>query len=1341
MNQARIKRTLKIHRRTHDPSPSWQWRRWIAGIIGSILVIASLYVISFQVLSTLVNGNDKYQQSIKDYLIQQSQGSTSIEGVRLGWKSIFPTVYLDEISWSNGLVSYATAALGSVNFNPLAYFYGGSVLSVNLRQGDFVISNSQFTKNFGGNIRLENMNLDLRIEDFKLAVKDNNALFVSLDKQIIRLRQGKIKSQARGNIGYGTNQVVEFSLSIKSGYRDDALYIELNNMVLDYGWQRIIAGFELPNDIQNFSESVNAIMGSGQLWVDLQNLSSLSIKTKFDLKHFSLGTDTSTTKQINLDNTNFVGSFSLNDDEQGMTWELMIKDFDFDLQASDSRSRRLSFGDIQINREADFTEIISAQIKAEDASYLAVNVLSEQNIINNISAYDANGKLQDIYIRINDTQNSKSHPVKSKFIMDAKLDDVTTQPVDQIPSFISTSGELAIRDTKGWFLLDDEDMDLFLPYFYPEPFHFGDARAIFMWEWIEPGELLLVGSSDDIRDGDLWGAMEFALHSIPDQHGYIDLEVGMQNADIQQSRSFIPWRRLRPGTGEWLNRSLAGGQVLSAALSMRGDVKDFGSPQALFELAMSVADGELLYQNREEPIKAPIFDIFVDADEVKVILPQGGNIGDFARIDKGYGWVDIDTGHFSLGGEGDIYLKFLPSVLSNYLLDGETLGWNTSGVAKGDWEFQYNLINNEFEGADFNLATSDGQLILPGGGEDYKMSDISGEIHFSRKGYSGDWTAYFDNNKLEANFIDNSKGNGLQVSGILSVPDSLSQIISINGSSLFNFEAYTKERGNILFSDYEITSDLSGMTLDLPYPLNKPAGTIKPLVFIGEKKDEGTFNSLAMGTDLRISWRTEIGSLTGIAVNIPHNTNQPLSRQNNVAKGIVLQLSNSETIDLNQWQQALNKSAFISSDSSQVAGSANVIKLTNTIHSRIWDYSQRFPYWDININSVSLGDNKYRNIKVEHTPIINPWIEFYFATEYGHNANGRFKMSQTDPNIFVDLYSLSIKSDKGDHESTNSTSSEEDERRFFDYIPKSINPPTSFAQLPSMDIEIQSIFYDDKFIGNFKVTLNPKDYEMKIVLKDSRLMGVKFGGEIMWSLISDTRSKLSFVLDGFGNIPRGYINGLSAESLRVHIDWQWEGINALFAEWEGPNKPSGSLNINSGRGKIVSDRVNILTNIISFLNIDNLGTRLAGDLSDLSADEISYRNAALNMDISGFEYMVRDRAIIVLSFMTIEAEGSYNLKDDDLDMLVTVTSPTTKVLPLTALLLGASALTPLLLSIDIAGGEFINRFSSATYQIEGTFDNPKSSLAKIGDVSGRNLAPDELLNQADVKSRLDGLRF
>ena len=1333
---------------------------WSAGIT---LVLLSLFVIIFQLFALIINDNPHYKQRIMSFLQEQTNLVIDADDISLGWGggalASLPTLTLHHVKWRSpdDTVSIESSR-ASVGINLLAYLYKGTPVNVNLQQGDLIISQDILGGESDSDV--PNIRVGLTLNNFRLRIKENDALVVNIAQQKMELANEKLRSIGQGEMKFGDKDIMNFRFAFNLGGEEEqsGLYLAIKDITLDEGWQKMLAKMNLPQDIyadvNAFASRLEKLLGQGKLWVNFNEQGEIIFKTDIVLPTIVANMN----RTIAMDDVKFISMFTYNYDDPAHPWEWRLGVFEAMLsngggdegRRSDSSAtgKYVSFHDLVVAGQRGGWRIMTPSANFGDISNFALHTVSNQNIVDSIAAYGTTGIMYDFNLEV----MGKTNETAASFMLDGRVEDISITAVSPIPGATNISGNLALRNSVGWFELDDYNSKLLIPEIYPEPFVFGYAKGLFMWEWIEPGELIISGAVHDIRDGDMRASMEIDLHSIPLQNGYIDLVVGAQQANIQQTRTFIPWRTINPGTAAWLDRSLQGGLVNEVALSMRADVKDMAHPQTTFELAVAVQDGVLQYSEDDLPIRAKQFDVFMDTENLVVQLPRGAEVGKIANMTNGYGVVALSSGDFTLGGDGIIDLGELPYLLASYLLDEEqqSFEWNSGGISQGNWEVKYNLRNGDFQGISFDVDILDTRLGLPDSA--YEINDINGKVSFSNaNGYGGGFTGMLGDNSLNANFLTRGKQNLLQMEGTFVAEDYLPEEIGkyISGESDFVLNLYAEAKGDLNFSEYLIETDLHNLELQLPYPLSKSRADKLPTKFFGKIDSQESLNYLQLSDRAKINWKSYEGNLEGLLLQVPaqrgnlqYNSKRipdlgAYFDRTPITSGLIIEVESSPSnptgtsyiTNITAWVDVATAIGVLEASTpadkaSTPADKLSTVATLNKLFDDLLTYRDRFPYWNIKLINVEWQNTQYDEIKVNYDSDTYPWIEFTLPI-----MNGRLFAEAHSHQLTIKIDNLYLP--KKD---------EDEEEGVLDGLPQEIKAPVSFAGIPIINLTLSNIFYDGIWLGNINLFADAISNDKLVIEVDkSVVMGLTTDVNFAWSLQSPVSSAINIAVASEGDLPAGFISTIVADDVDLLLRWNWEGLNKEFDNWY--ETATGSLRINTGKGSLASNRVNLLTNLFSLLNIDNLGSRVTGDFSDISNSKLTFRRIRSDMNLLGGNFTIEDEVTADFSFLNVRATGSYGLRKGQLHHRVTVSSPTSKILPIVALLLGASSLTPLLLSVDIAGGDFINRFSSAVYNVNGTLNNPQSSLVQISDVSGKKLEPEDLANQVDVQSRLRNLNF
>lgn len=1318
--------------------------RILLWLLGVFTVILSSLIVIFQLLSIVINHNPNYQQKIISSLQERTESIIKVEDAFWGWNERnFPSIKLRNVNWSSkGETLLLKAKDASVTFNPFAYFYKkGSLFQFTFNQGDLLLS-QKFLETLDegrNNIRVGSaqLNWGVSFNKFRVLLKEDKRLVLDVENNHIKIREGELQSFLNADIKLASEPIMSFrsSLNFADNIEDSYLYFDIESIIVDDDQLQMFFIDNLPQDrfeyAHNLLGAVQRMQGNGSLWVSFEQDGRITLKNDIQMSHLTFDIH----QNINIKDISFVSQFVYNYRLSQSNWQWNLAKLDAILYNTNKNYnadllRHVYFKDILVSNNDRELSIISPSADFGDISYFAIQILPNQDSVQHIIDHAVTGLIKDLSIRVAKNSDTQEH----SFILDGRVEDISLKSVPPLPGVTNVSGNIALRDNIGWMELDDYNSELFIPKVYDTPFIFGYTKGLFIWEWIEAGELFIAGTAYDIKEGNLSASMELELHSIPLHHGYIDLLVSVKQANLQQVKRFIPWPFLNQGTSAWLDDSLIGGEDIKAVLSMRADVKDMGSSQTIFELGVSVDNPILQYRKEREPIISQKADVFMDQDRLTVLLPEGGQIGNIANIKSGYGVVDLASTNFTLGGDGIINIQELPALLEDYLLGDKVnfFHWEADGIAEGMWEFNYGLRESNFQGMTLDLKLKDGRLTALDYGHEIK--DINGNISFSKfAGYGGDWSALMGSNLLIGKFATQGKDNFLQIQSSFVANEILPHKINkyISGSCDFVLFLYLKEKGAVEFSEYLIESNLLGLELSLHYPLIKKPKHKAPTKIFGQINSQESAHYIEIDNKLHGGIRFNQGIWNGLKLEVPAKfrpqiglNRKPKFTKQNIANGIFIAAGDSsKTLNITAWENIAFDNGLIGL--SNAYAKDNLItkaQRANNLFDGLLFYIKHAPYWDIALIGVEWNNKKYDEIRVNYNKDTYPWIKYSLP-----NSSGKI-LALAKPrqlNIITDsiYFNGNIAPTKG----------------VLNILPKELEPFFQHVRVPNITLQVEKVYYDNTLLGNLNIAVNTDSSKLKLKVYNSTIIGLDAKANFNWLLNPSSHSKLALDFWLKGDLTDGVISTLDADDILISLNWSWEGNNNNFSKWYDTAR--GNLVINTGKGNLVSDRVNILTNLLSILNVSNLADTVRGNPNSISSSRLVFKRIKLNMYFEPGLLTIDDEVNVDLTFLNLRATGSYILKDRQLNHRVVATSPSSKVLPVAALLLGASSVAPLLLAVDIAGGEFVNSFSSAVYNINGTLSQPQISLILVGDVSGKVLQPDDLTDRINIQESLKKFSF
>ena len=1328
---------------------------WALGITLSVLLLLAA---SINLGAYLIKNDPQVKAKVLSYISEYRLPGIDLSFAEFDivWRRLTPEILLQDVELAlppAGLTAHADSV--SIRINQLAAFYGGELVKVRVHRGQAEALLPDFTdwlkrQRAAPQKRMDlarHLNFGLVLDDFELTTNRINSPYFMIEKLLVNAAEGgeRLKFKANGKLHRAAEEISDVKLMFSRGYIDDNLYVKFDNFGSPEALAETLADLDADEQAQKVLDGVETIEGAAEIWLDYSQSEKLAMTARLELERLVL--DFPQTQRLDINNFKLISGV---DWRSKGAWDLDITEVSFAFAGARQHRRGISFADVRLSRNLFGLSVISPQQDLDTVNHFFINAIRQENTVADLRTFDLRGELNNLEFNLKLAEDLPDQP---KFTMDAELVDVSANPVRRVPGALEASGRLSIQGKTGTFVLDDDNSQLFLPTLYKDPFGWDYAKGVFMWESLAPGELVLVGISRDIRKAQMQGAMDLSVHTSKGEHTYIDLLVGLGRGDLDDLKEFIPWRGLNPATSNWLDRALDGGKNVRAGVSLKADVKNFDNPASTLEVLVEGEDAAVEYREGREPILAPQFDVYLDMDEVRVVLPDGGKIGKIATVERGYANIGIDSADLTVGGQGDVFLSQLPAVVADYLVDDEDRQENfisADGIGEGDWNFLYNLRNKELLQVAFDLTSADAELGLTALPSE-RVTNISGAISYSTAGYQGQWQGNYKGYAVSGEFVEDLASpntSAMKIAGTFPVPANLDDSMAgrISGATPFELTAYTLDKQGLMFRRFLLSSELRGIGIDLPAPLSKEVPAAKPFTLEAEILPHQETYALLWGRELSADLYFDQDTLTGVHLGLSPRErllSQRRSGRNTLAgrggKGLEIKLLPRRKFDTAAWQ------TFLLADSAEAATQAAAAKTgvwaenLTKLRAGILEYSERFPRWDITAKNLVLGGTEYTNIDLQHrrSSATRPKLDFSFTAAEGHSADGSLLVPANANRLDLDIELLRFAMRDTPGEDPGQDAAER--KKLLERLPTKISPPSSFKRLPEMNIEIRNFYYQNNLVGNINAALITQDKTLQLKLSDSKIFGMDGRGDFVWKLNSPVSSSLDITARVTGNMQSDTLKNVQVQGMFFDFDWQWTGRNDRFNDWH--DTATGHLILRSDSGRIVSSRANVLTGFVSFLNIDNLAARFRGDFSDVSSSEFLYKDANLRMDLEQGDYLIREGTEVTVSLIEITADGRYDLAEDNLHLTSVVESSTTNILPLTALLLGASSLAPLLLTLDISGGDFLNSFSSAVYLVNGSLADPQASLVSVSDLAGKQLEPDDLVNRFDIKSRLDGFKF
>jgi uncharacterized protein (TIGR02099 family) len=327
----------------------------------------------------------------------------------------------------------------------------------------------------------------------------------------------------------------------------------------------------------------------------------------------------------------------------------------------------------------------------------------------------------------------------------------------------------------------------------------------------------------------------------------IDLNVAVTRGLIGRFGPYWPESVLREKVKAWLRMGLAGGEIASGRVLMRGDLDDwpFRQGEGRFEAAARVTEGRLDYlAGWPEARSVEVLARFVGPG-----MEVRGRVGDIGGVDaREVSAVIPDfkapvlTIDYAADSDLPRLLGFLRSspLQERVGVDLGRFGFAGPAAARGSIRVPFGSVQGSLS-VDGEVALSDGQFSDPQLG--VAIDGIAGTVEYSEHGFAAGALAAEYRGKparlrlaADARAVEKFRA---ELTGDFTVADVIPPFLADELEMLSQTEGECAWTGAVVVAadarnggnraELQLGSDLSGLTLNLPAPLSKAAGEAWPL--------------------------------------------------------------------------------------------------------------------------------------------------------------------------------------------------------------------------------------------------------------------------------------------------------------------------------------------------------------------------------------------------------------------------------------------------------------------------------------------------------------------------------
>ena len=452
-----------------------------------------------------------------------------------------------------------------------------------------------------------------------------------------------------------------------------------------------------------------------------------------------------------------------------------------------------------------------------------------------LSSYAPDGLIRNLEATISDIDSDLP-----QFNISASFERIGTAAVGKIPGVRGFSGALRADQSGGRLEVDSGGLSIHLPNYLPELVHLDEASGTLIWRRSNNRTTLLSDSivlrNEDFR---IETNVELLLAD-NSRRPVVDLAATFSINDISVAKKYIPYIPRIPRTSEWFQEGMLAGSIPRGTVTLYGpmDKWPFDGGEGRFLVEANIRDALILYQRRWPP--AEIIDLEIVVDNMRLyternsIINVGNEVTD-ARVEIGDFRLPILTIDLDTAGP----LESVRSLLAQSPIGTDVLNGNLERVTvTGDGVFDLDMTIpiRDWQSFEFTSRMQTNDATLEIDGFPAPLTELGGVVTIERENVSSE------------SFAGVLLGNPVTIE-LQPAPETMPNYrIIATAQGAATAEALVSELGIPLGDDLsgatdfvarlffargeqevpapfkiEIASDLGGLAIDLPEPLNKPA--------------------------------------------------------------------------------------------------------------------------------------------------------------------------------------------------------------------------------------------------------------------------------------------------------------------------------------------------------------------------------------------------------------------------------------------------------------------------------------------------------------------------------------
>ncbi len=1089
---------------------------------------------------------------------------------------------------------------------------------------------------------------------------------------------------------------------------------------------------ELNEFIQLPGITLDSARVSGDLWLGVQENLVFTLQSSLETLNLrGTGTADSSINTLALDIADMEVTVHHDSDD---SWRVWLSEAEIDWENRPWRSGQL-YLDYQSGLDNKPLEITASSLDLAMLTDIMDDLLLlPERAASALADLSPQGYLSNILLTTELDANTNAD-----FLLTANLENVAVGAWQGAPAASGIQGYVEAEKMRGFVELNSSAFSIHLPRLFQDPWNYDVANSRVHWSLLN--DMIQVNSSViDVSNESTHGRVQFDLLNYRDAAGEptteLTLLIGVLEMAASNKSLYLPTLPNIKGTIDWLDEALLGGEIrnsgfVSRTLISRNPVANSGTVISFYQ----IDDGILKFQPDWPELTDISAFVTVDNNEADVLadsaviqnMTLSQTLAQVRPDPAGGSWLTLTSGSDTTT---DLGLEFLKNTPVRNNIGAFIDDWQGQGSLQVDIELGI-PINNPGRENDVlvDVLSNQSTLSIP----EYSLSidELRGRVVYdSESGLSANALSgkLFDfpiaatiESMMAANTAGDTEFVGTRIVGSgrasksaleawQGQPDFVEHVLGFASGEIDYLAEITIPSANQINNGTDrnrirLTSELLGLSLELPHPFTKTVENIRPMELLIEFTDNGEWVSVKfdnkVGANIRITDNEFNGGkvVFGPAARDMTFGAVPLEEAGLVFSGLV------DIFNYDDWETTANRFSEMSFEPDEEHDSLDqYISLVDVQAGRLLVSGQTLENVHTRVSRINQTANG--NASADSESVFSVDVDSWLVQLENELLSGDFIFpdeAQQPWNINLSYLRLP----EADEPEAESLEAEDVD------ILADINPAT----LPDMNFHTDEFTVGEKQLGTWDFQMRTDGAaatisELKMTTPDARIrdLGGEDGANLDWRFDNGMHTTsfngvfsagdLAQVLPGWG-----YDANVESDSAAFVSNLQWTGSPAAF----GLEKVVGTVQVDIRNGRFV-DVDSGGSRLFGAFSFDSLVRRLQLDFSDLYRRGLAYDiiRGGLQFDRGTVTTEGAFRIEGPSSRITIDGEINLQSQTIDADMLVNV--PLGQNLSVLAGILGA---WPIAVSTYIAGKIFqdqVDDFTTVLYRLEGPWEDPTSGF-------------------------------